>query len=378
MLALPLLLLAAAPRVLIVGGGPDRRNNQIAIESNVRYVAASLPKGATLRILFADGDATNPTVRYSPDGGGKDRYRRPNLPRLDGPARLETVRQEIGALAHGAGSPVLLYFTGHGSLEDGSDDASRFDLWRGPGLLVGGLAAMLAPVPKRAPVTLLMVQCHAGGFARLLFPGGDATKPPLDNRLCGFYASIAALPAAGCTPSLDEADYHDFTGYFVAALTGKDRLGRPSTGADYDRNGRVGMDEAFCWAMVNDDSIDTPVCTSDEFLRRVIPSKDEDVFAVPYAQVLAWASPSRKAALIALSSRLKLSGKDRLATAYARYADVEHLDDTDDLNAIRGFRLLRIAKSVVLAHTMLSHPDPALRRRFATLLKDESANPLRP
>ena len=378
MLVLSLLAFAAAPRVLIVGGGPDRQNNQVAIESNVRYVAASLPKGSTLRVLFADGEKDNATVRYSPAGGGRDRYRKPNLSRLDGPAGLERVRTEIGALARGARKPILLYFTGHGSLVGDSDDASRFDLWRGPGLPVPGLAAMLAPVPKTTPVTLLMVQCHAGGFARLLFPGGDVTKPPLDNRFCGFYASVAALPAAGCTPSVDEADYHDFTGYFVAALTGKDRLGRPSSGADYDRNGKVGMDEAFSWAMVNDDSIDTPVCTSDEFLRAVVPLKDEEIFSTPFDQILGWATPSQRAAIVALSTRLKLSGDNRLATAYGRYADVEHLDDTDDLDAIRGFRLLRITKSVVLAHTMLSHPNATLRKRFATLRKDESANPFRP
>ena len=377
MLSLSLLLLAAAPRVLIVGGGPNRQNNQVAIESNVRYVAGSLPKGSTIRVLFADGSPTNPTVRYSPAGGGRDRYRKPNLPRLDGPAGLESVRGEIGTLARDARKPILLYFTGHGSLEEKTTDASRFDLWRGPALPVNGLAAMLAPVPKTTPVTVLMVQCHSGGFARLLFPGGDATKPPLDNRFCGFYASIAALPAAGCTPSLDEADYKDFTGYFVAALTGKDRLGRPSSGADYDRNGRVGMDEAFCWALVNDDSIDTPVCTSDEFLRAVARLKDEDVFSTPFTKVLAWASPAQRAAIVALSTRLKLTGDDRLATAYGLYANLEALED-DDLDAVLGFRMIRLAKSVVLAHAMLSHPDQALRKRFATLRRDESANPFRP
>ncbi|HEV2472867.1 MAG TPA: hypothetical protein VGS41_09395, partial [Chthonomonadales bacterium] len=32
------------PRVVIVGGGPDLENNQVAIESNVRYVARILPR----------------------------------------------------------------------------------------------------------------------------------------------------------------------------------------------------------------------------------------------------------------------------------------------------------------------------------------------
>ena len=378
MLLVPMLVLAAAPRVLIVGGGPDRRNNQVAIESNVRYVARILPKESPLRVLFADGSADNATVRFSPVGGGRDRYRKPQLPRLDGPARLESVRTEVARLARGGASPALLYFTGHGSLADQGTEASRFDLWREGGLTVPALAGMIAAFPRTTPVTLLMVQCHAGGFARLLFPGGDATKPPLDNRVCGFYASIAALPAAGCTPELDEAEYRDFTGYFVAALTGRDRLGRPVTGADADRNGRVGGDEAFCWAMVHDDSIDTPVRTSDEFLRTVVKLGDEDVFETPYAQVLAWASPAERAAIAALVARLKLTGDDRLVQAYARFADVEGIDDEDDLDGVRGFRLLRLVKSVVLGHAMAAHPSAILKRRYATLRKDESANPFRP
>ena len=88
-----------------------------------------------------------------------------------------------------------------------------------------------------------MVQCHAGGFAKLLFPGGDPKLTPLDRRFCGFYASLESQMAAGCTTEIDEAYYRDFTTYFVAALTGRDRLGRPSTGADYDKDGRVGMNE---------------------------------------------------------------------------------------------------------------------------------------
>ena len=372
----PLLLSAVAPpRTLIVGGGPSRKYNQAAIESNVRYVARSLPKGAPLRVLFADGNAASATVRYTPKGGVEerdDRYRRPQLPRLDGPTRATTVQREIAALAKAGSSSVLLYFTGHGSV----DRTSQFDLWHDEELTVPGLAAEVGAFSKTTPVVVLMVQCHAGGFADLLFPGGDPAKRPLEGRLCGFYASIEARPAAGCTPSIDEADYKDFTGYFVAALTGKDRLGRPVGGADYDHDGRVGMDEAFCWAMVHDDSIDTPVCTSDEFLRAVVRTPDVDVFSTPYPQVLEWARPAPRAAMEALCASLRLTGDDRLVKAYEAYSQIG--EDDDDPKLVRGFRLLRLAKSVVLGHQMAKHPDAALRKRYETLLKDEAANPFRP
>jgi hypothetical protein len=243
-------------------------------------------------------------------------------------------------------------------------------------LSVPELAKALSSVDKEVPTTILIVQCHAGGFAKLLFPNGDPTQPPLDNRFCGFYASIEPRYAAGCTSLIDEAEYRDFTSYFVSALTGEDRTGRRVTGTDYDRNGRVGMNEAFCWSLVNDDSIDTPVCTSDEFLRDVLATTDEEVFATPYASVLKWASVAQRSALEALSTRLKLTGDDRLAKAYAAYLRLG--PDETDLSKIRGFRFIRLAKSIVLGHQMAGHPDANLRRRYATLLKDESANPLRP
>ncbi|RYG23202.1 hypothetical protein EON82_14770, partial [bacterium] len=61
-------LLLATPRVLIVGGGPNRQYNQVAIESNVRYFARVLPKEWPYRVLFAGGDATREVVRYTPEG----------------------------------------------------------------------------------------------------------------------------------------------------------------------------------------------------------------------------------------------------------------------------------------------------------------------
>lgn len=378
-LLLPLLLLPPT-RTLVVGGGPSRRYNQVAIESNVRYLARTLPKEWPLRILFADGSAENATVRYVPEGGREgrdDKYRKPELPRLDGPARLDTVWSEIAAYAEAAEpAPTLLYFTGHGSLApDLSPATSQFDLWRRNRITVPQLAQSLAAFNPNVPVTLLMVQCHSGGFAKLIFKNGDPSQPPIANRFCGFYASIESRPAAGCTPAVNEAYYRDFTTYFVAALTGADRLGRKTTGADYDKDGKVGMNEAFCWSMLNDDSIDTPVCTSDEFLRQVVKTADVAVFATPYADVLKWASPAQRAALEGLSAMLKLQGNDRLASAFAKYAGLD--DEDDEMEHVRGFRFLRIAKSVVLGHQMEAHPNTALRKRYEQLLTDESANPLR-
>lgn len=375
-------LLIVPPKVLIIGGGPDKEYNQVAIESNVRYFARMLPKEWPYRVLFADGTTTSETVRYTPDGETdlrKDKYRAPNLPQLDGPSKPDSVVSEISTIAASKPASVLLYFTGHGSIaRDIRPATSQFDLWGDSRIAVPTLSKSLEAIPKDVPVTILMVQCHSGGFAKLLFPDGDPSKPPIDNRLCGFYASVEQRYAAGCTSEINEANYRDFTSYFVAALTGEDRMGKKWTGqADYDHNGKIGMNEAYCWSLINDDSIDTPICTSDEFLRDVlVGTDDKTIFATKYSDVLKWATRAQRAALDGLSKSLQLDGDDRLSSAYVKYLQLNI--NEQDIIKIKGYRFIRLAKSVVLGHQMEKFPDAAVKKRYQTLLADEATNPLRP
>jgi hypothetical protein len=140
-----------------------------------------------------------------------------------------------------------------------------------------------------------------------------------DRDIAGFFAAVKERVAAGCTPELDEAEYHDFTSYFVAALTGRDRLGRAVTGADYNRDRKVTTDEAYCYTLIHDASIDVPICTSDVLVRRLVTKPDEETFKTKYSDVKKWATPAQRAALEELSKILDLSGEDRAATAYARF-----------------------------------------------------------
>jgi hypothetical protein len=163
-------------------------------------------------------------------------------------------------------------------------------------------------------VTMVMVQCHSGAFARLVL------DPALQDRpLCGFFAAPKERVAAGCTPSVLEEDYHDFTGYFFAALTGKDRMGRTVPKADYNKDGKVGGDEAMAYALMTDESIDVPICTSDVLLRKGIPGAETDMtFAdLPFSKVYAMANPLQKRVLDALVQRLgpTVQGEDRIAVA---------------------------------------------------------------
>lgn len=366
-------------RALIVGGGPERAYNQVAIESNVRYVRHLLPPGARVRTLFADGNPHSRIVLYS-DPQGHDRYRATILPHVDGASRLGSFGSAFQALARAGGGPVLLYFTGHGSPGTTSYDDNDYDLWGNEGLSVTRLAAGLRALPARTPVTIVMVQCYSGAFGNLLFQGGDPQGLPINLDLCGFFASVPNRTAAGCTSEVNEADYHDFTSYFFAALGGVTRMGKPVGGADYDHDGRVGMNEAFAYALIHDVSIDTPVCTSDVFLRRYAPeAADQTVLQAPYDDVRLWAQPAQRAALDALSAQIGLEGTDRLTVAYGQFRQrIRHEGtETEEEQTARVIRFVRLAKSVILAHRLAQSGDGAVQSRYAALLAAEAGNPLR-
>lgn len=333
-------------RALMIGGGPNPKSNQIAIESNVRYLLRLLPADVKPTVLFADGDPKAQTVLF--EDREKDlkpgerivalllegraaahpttlKYRAPNLPRVDGPSRRAEIEAAFSRLAAQSptGFPLLLYFTGHGSpAKNRNLDNNVYDLWQESGLSVQELAAQVARLPATQPLTLVMVQCYSGAFGNLLFQGGDPRSEFVDRDIAGFFATVKERVAAGCTPAVDEREYHDFTSYFFAALTGQDRVGRKVTGADYNRDGQVTMDEAFCYALIHDASIDIPICTSDVFLRRVVTIPDGEIFKNSYLQVRGWASSAQRVALDELSKRLKLSGDERGATAYNRFIGI--------------------------------------------------------
>lgn len=330
-------------RVLMVGGGPNPKSNQVAIENNLRYLLRLLPPTTPRTVLFADGDPQAETVLFEeqerrlPDGErllilmleGYDaahptslKFRKPSLSQLDGPSKkaaIATAFERLQAEMEANPRPLLLYFTGHGErARDRNLDNNVYDLWDGT-LSVRELATHIARLPADRPLTLVMVQCYSGAFANLLFEGGAPEGALIERDFAGFFATVKERPAAGCTPELDEKEYHDFTSYFFAALTGRDRAGRPVQRADYNGDGRVGMDEAFSYTLIHNTSIDVPVCTSDIFLRRFVTTPDEEVFQTPYSQAKAWATPSQRAALEALSSALQLTGEDRARAAYNRF-----------------------------------------------------------
>ncbi len=323
---------AAPPiRVLTVGGGPERELNQLSIESNVRYWNRLLPAGIERTTLYADGSleraivqVERPPEKLSPGEELLDRifqqtgwesaydYQRPQLGSpLDGASSKAAIKRAFARIADEQRTQpgrLLAYFTGHG-------DKRGFSLWgRNLALGVPELAAELNRLPPTTAVTLIMVQCHAGIFGNLLFPLAGAKPSAPERDVTAFFATLPERPAAGCTPEINEAEYHDFSSYFFAALSGSDRLGRAVTGADFDGDGVVTMHEAFCFTLMHDASIDVPVCSSDLYLMRFARLSEMDAFRTPFRDLLGWASPAQRAALQAMAAAAGTSGDDaRLA-----------------------------------------------------------------
>jgi hypothetical protein len=365
--------------VLIVGGGPNKSHNQVAIENNVKYVEKLLPSDSILHVLFADGDKTNSSVQIQEEGKHVS-YRTPSLNQIDGPSFLSVVKKQLDDVADreklSPKRPVMLYFTGHGSPNTGSNfENNYYDLWQGGDLSVRTLADSLKELPPQSPVTLVMVECFSGAFGNLIFDGANPKGNLVDRPICGFFASVPNRPAAGCTPEVNEANYRDFTSYFFAALTGTDRLGHHVSGADYTKHGSVTMSDAFAYSLIHDESIDTPVATTDVFLRRFVTTPEEEVFANTYADVRSWATPAQAAVLDALSAAENLSGDDRLAVAYRNFHRFSA--DSEDLHFVHIYRLVRTAKSVVLAHELEKGSDRTLKSRYRQLKAMEDTNPLK-
>ena len=328
-------------RALLVGGGPEPEMNQFAIESNVKYVERLLGK-APHKILFADGQKTRATVQFHNGtipsaqsaafaflfdediSQGRLSFRKTSLPIIDGPSSKSAIVAQLQKLGAQDSARTLLYFTGHGGRGKGAEsrradlENNLYYLWDDDTFSVREMAQQLQNLPKNRPTVLVMVQCFSGSFANLIFQDGDPDKPYLERDFCGFFAAVKERPAAGCTPEIDEAEYEDFTSAFFSILSGQTRTGQKAESADYDQNGRIGMDEAFAHAVIHEDSIDVPIMTSDALLRQNADN-DEKWLQIPYSQTLKSAAPWQSAILEELSASLKLSGEDRIARAWQEF-----------------------------------------------------------
>jgi hypothetical protein len=376
----PMTQKSASLRCLIIGGGPDRGANPVALENNIIYVHSLLPSDTPLRVLYAGADLSAPIVRIEkdlPSGDPEVSYRASSLTHVDGPSTLESFRSNLASLSQETNTPILLYFTGHGAPDPSGDfEDNAYELWGENQLLVSDFSDSLSKVPESDPVTVVMVQCFSGAFADSFFTRSTQTHPVVRPNSCGFFATIPSREAAGCTPDVNQADYRDFTTFFFGALTGRDRVGRSVPSADYDHDGKVEMDEAYCYTLGHDTSIDTPMATSDAYVRRFCDTSDRDVFQTPYKDIVSWSSPAQRAALDDLSTELKLSGDDRDGRAFSvmmHRVQNEDWDDTEEQDEETGrwVRFVRLCKTIALEHQILAQGTPEVRAGLQEILAAE-------
>ena len=291
---------------MIIGGGPSPSSNQVSLERNVVFaqatIAAGNPNATDVALFFADGensdrdlqykdkatptnDATKWAMRlYAHNVNPQMHYRNHELGATHKPAMKSDIERKLTQLSKTlkVGDRLFIYVTAHGgpaeteyyyddtSSEADSENAynTTIGLWNDESIDANDLSHLLDLFDAEVPITMIMTQCYAGGFAETIFNNADRRQGLNLRPRCGFFAQRHDRPAAGCTPEIDEASYQEYSTFFWAALSGKDRLGEPVEGADYNKDGKVQFSEAHAYTIIHSRTIDIPLAASESILRK--------------------------------------------------------------------------------------------------------------
>jgi thiol-disulfide isomerase/thioredoxin len=148
----------------------------------------------------------------------------------------------------GPGDRLLVFVTDHGTPAEAGPEGAAIVLWREK-LTVGQWRELLARLAPGVQVSMVMSQCFSGAFASAM--AAPSAEPSGD--VCGFFSTTADQKAYGCYPEGRDRDRIGHAFHFIEAL------GRTDTGA-----------EAHAEVLVDDDTPDVPLRTSDVYLGRLI------------------------------------------------------------------------------------------------------------
>ena len=298
-MGIPLLLCLAAlsggeedTNVVVFGGGWGPEGNQSSIEAD----AGRLTNLFDAKLLFARGDASRTVQTASAADAvsarlgllfgrseALDVHYRPTQLAPKGPATSKALRKTLSVLARRRTGGVV-FGAGHGSPAL-QDEPATLDLW-GDSLDVTELAKTLDASGARGSITFVLGQCHSGAFADIVHIGGHPKAPLARPIRCVLAAAPAHLDAAGCSPDADLPESKAFLHMIAKAY---------EKGADFDRDGSVGLDEAFAYARIHDATIDVPVRSSEVWLRRQLGMVD--LRSTTREELYAHADPGERAIL---------------------------------------------------------------------------------
>lgn len=285
--------------LLIFGGGYSPSGNQVSLESNIKYFYKIRERigleNAKAFTFFADGrDNSRDLQFFDPSYSipeinmilaelfGKPQsiryqYRSNQLNPNDASSlsSIENWFKQRNKVIYPQTN--LIYFTGHGGkgATKTPHDTTAY-LWSNAKLKVSDFVKKLDQLPQRQSTILVMVQCYSGGFSNIIFKDGDPEKELSPHKRAGFFSTVQTRVAAGCTPDIRSENYREYSTSFWEALSGVSRTGQTITKPDYDNNGETSLMEAHSYVIINSDTIDIPIKTSDTLLRKYFP----DAFSV--------------------------------------------------------------------------------------------------
>ena len=301
--------------VLIMGGGYSPSGNQFSLESNVKYFLRIKEKlgfsKSSSQLFFADGNDPARDLQYFDPkqeiplvnralaeifgkNKGLNHHYRSNQLQTNGPSSIAALDQWISRQKKAKSTRFnLVYFTGHGGKGSKKEPHNTTAyLWNNQNLNMQNFSKKLDGLPREQKTVCVMVQCYSGGFAHFMFKEGNQTKGLSTSPRAGFFATTHDRVAAGCTPDITESDYREYSTTFWEAICGETRMGLQIPKADYDKNGNTSLSEAHAYVVINSDTIDVPVKTSEIWLRTIFSAqiklfqKDRDQESSVFDQVL--------------------------------------------------------------------------------------------
>lgn len=332
-------LIRASDHFLTIGGGESPTNNQVSLEKNVLYLQRFLSDSGlgsmSHDIFFANGKETGRDIQFVDPRTPPPRanallaqifdrednldasYRSHSIPGVRGAANRASISKwfETTGPKLADGDRLFIYFSGHGGVGKPARNTT-IALWGEGGMPVKEFVTLLDKLDPKVQVVLIMVQCHAGGFADVIFKDASAGTTMSSANRCGFFATSAERMAAGCTSDIDEDNYREYSTYFWAALYGRTRTGQNVPRPDYDADGHVSLAEAHAYVQITSDTIDIPLATSDIFLRSCskaekgkaeMANSEDDIDSL-----LGSARPEQRAVIEELSRQLELKKDGRM------------------------------------------------------------------